>query len=283
MPTTPAPSDPPTERPAVAELPGRPDCQCATHFARLRESIGRMFQKNGADYHTGEQCIAAMLERVGPHNFEFRITERWREPESDEVCIFGELTVTFWSHDPNDEDYLPHRVVRQEIGSQQIKRYKPKMVDGVSTPGQPISLGDDYKGATTDAFKRCVRMIGIGLDAWEKEPQLPYRRSDEEEEARAAWGQRGSSQNAGTPRNAPAATKSTTDAPRAITSASSDPARAALEQRYAGLLAQATGAGFRQGWADTPVGKMTDIQVERYSDVLARFVAQQQRLEPVAS
>lgn len=51
-------------------------------------------------------------------------------------------------------------MVKEDRGWQPVNRKKD---------GSLISLGNDFKGADTDALKRCARLLGVGLDAWEKE------------------------------------------------------------------------------------------------------------------
>lgn|SRR5262245_46581770 len=242
--------------------PPRP-CECATNFAGLRASIGRIYQKNGADYHTAEQCISALLERVGPHNFDFTLLERWREEESDEVCILAELTVRFWAHDPNDEGYVLHTVTRQDIGAQQIKRHR--------TSRLALSIGDDYKAAASDAFKRCVRLIGIGLDVWEKEPRLPYKRSDEEEEERARATQARPVHSDAS--DVPAEPPPDASRPRALPSAPAPVQlgagdRAGYEHEYTSLLERARDGGFRASWVNQELSKLSDAQLVKYVELL---------------
>jgi len=63
-------------------------------------------------------------------------------------------------------------IVKEQFGSSEIKRYSREIRDkktGAVTkkPGDVIDLGDDYKGAGTDAMKKCATELGIFLDVYE--------------------------------------------------------------------------------------------------------------------
>lgn len=246
----------------VSDQPSRPKCcrECATFFERLRESLGEIRKlPSGAEYHDGEQVIAHLNYALGEENWSYRIIERWREADSDEVCVLCEMTITFWQHDPNDEGYNKHVVTKQDFGAQQIKRNSKTKL--------PISIGDDYKAAATDGLKRCARLIGVALYLWAKNPQPVYRRSDTEELERAD-------------RRAVAATRATgaPGAPAALPAASETatrsegPERTKLEDRYADLLAEATNLGFRAGFVTLEIRTLTDQQLHAFGKQLRAHV-----------
>jgi hypothetical protein len=86
-------------------------------------------------------------------NWDFSVVE-WRLfPEADpsEAVVLGRLTVR-----------TPEGVItKEQFGRVEIKKAKGT--------GLPLSVGDDLKGAASDAMKKCASMLGLGLDLMEKQ------------------------------------------------------------------------------------------------------------------
>lgn len=104
-------------------------------------------RRNGIEipYLSGEQVASRLNEVLGVHNWSYRILEHGHNEEADEVWALGELAATI----------AGHMVVRQQFGSQKIKRSRrDKLI---------LNLGDDKKAAGTDAMKKCASLLGIGL------------------------------------------------------------------------------------------------------------------------
>ena len=67
-------------------------------------------------------------------------------------------------------EYERWDIVKTQWGSSEVKRYS-KNVTGkgsvvIHKAGDVIDLGDDYKGAATDAMKKCATQFGIFLDVY---------------------------------------------------------------------------------------------------------------------
>jgi hypothetical protein len=263
--------------------------QGATRTELLRQQIGpvrHLPDSSAAPYHDGEQYISWLNYTLGEEGWSFRILEQGRDEDGDEMWCLGELTVVIWDHDPNDEGFIRHTVVKQDFGAQQIKRLRSN--------GLPKSIGDDRKAAATDALKRCARLLGIGLYLWEKgDPaDTPYRRSEEEEAFRANRGSRngpaGNAPRAGAgPRangraNAPqGAGQAPNGAPRPSTPApapvASGPEHEAAVERYRDLIQQAIDLDFSAGWADQDPTRLTEPQLRGYCGTLQKYVEGAQR------
>ncbi len=66
-------------------------------------------------------------------------------------------------------------IIKQQFGRQDIKYRKDT--------NEPMDLGNDLKGATTDALKKCASEIGIASDIYNKEEfESSFIISDEQEE-----------------------------------------------------------------------------------------------------
>ena len=61
-------------------------------------------------------------------------------------------------------------IEKEQFGSSEIKRYSNDVKDKKGTvkyhKGDIIDLGDDYKGASTDAMKKCATGFGMFLDVY---------------------------------------------------------------------------------------------------------------------
>lgn len=149
----------------------KPDCQCTTFFARFKERLEPIYKlPSGADYHTHEQITSHLNDVLGPDGWSFRVLEHGVEAAGDECWALVELSATMWGHSPNDEGYVQTTVVKQAFGAQSIKRSR--------STGDPLSIGDDRKGAASDGLKKAASLLGIGLYLWEKE--APYRRPEDQ-------------------------------------------------------------------------------------------------------
>jgi len=133
-----------------------------TEKERLTQSPGQILKHphTGADYYSGEQIITHLNHALGPMGWDWEPLEHGYDQEADEVWVLGKLTARFVMDAMNDDDYERQTTVKIDRGWQPVNRKKT---------GQALSMGNDYKGADTDALKRCARMLGVGLDAWAKD------------------------------------------------------------------------------------------------------------------
>jgi hypothetical protein len=136
---------------------------------QIYTSLAREFEHTFSDtrggvnltYITGEQATTRLNEVLGYDGWSFEIISS--EVVEDEVLVLGELTV--WSRGESDSNALS--VSRQQYGSQKIKRKRDS--------GTILDIGFDYKGAATDALKKCASLVGVGLYLSRKEEQPPTR------------------------------------------------------------------------------------------------------------
>lgn len=139
-----------------------------TTIERLTKSPGPMLihPQGGARYHPGEQIISHLNYALGPDSWDWEEVEHGFDEQGDQVWVRGKLTARFVVDAMNDDGYELRTAVKIERGWQPVKRRR----DG----GTIVNLGDDYKAADTDALKRAARLLGVGLDAWEKDaPERP--------------------------------------------------------------------------------------------------------------
>jgi hypothetical protein len=110
-------------------------------------------QRGGVEleYITGEQCVSRLNQVLGPLGWSFVVREHGLNAEADEIWVLGELSVTL--------DGVT--ATRQQFGSQKIKRARQT--------GNPLDIGFDLKGASTDSLKKCASLVGVGLYLSRKE------------------------------------------------------------------------------------------------------------------
>jgi len=67
-------------------------------------------------------------------------------------------------------------IVKEQFGSSEIKKYssegRDKRGNLTHKVGDYIDLGDDYKGAGTDAMKKCATQFGVFLDVYESRERV---------------------------------------------------------------------------------------------------------------
>jgi hypothetical protein len=110
------------------------------------DQIRRRQGRNGMlDYVEGHSVIQRLNDALeGAWSFE--ITHH--EVREDEVIVLGKLTA--------------ETVTKMAFGASQVTREKAS--------GQPVSLGDDLKAASTDAMKKCATFLGVGLHLYADKP-----------------------------------------------------------------------------------------------------------------
>ena len=102
-------------------------------------------------YLTGEQVATRLNQVLGVGGWSFRVLRHDVNAEADEAWALGEIVA----------EIDGKRVIRQQFGSQKIKRSR--------SSGVPIDIGFDLKGAATDAMKKCASLLGVGLYLSRKE------------------------------------------------------------------------------------------------------------------
>ena len=90
------------------------------------------------DY-VGSHYVIERLNQAMEGYWSFRIVEHMVLEE--EVIVLGELS--------------SHGISHQQFGSSSITRGKQD--------NQPVSIGDDLKGAASDCLKKCATQFGVGL------------------------------------------------------------------------------------------------------------------------
>lgn len=149
-----------------------------TDISRLTESPGPMQIKNGAKYHDGEQIISHLNYSLGPDGWDWEELERGYDEMADQVWVRGRLTARFVAEGPNGD--VTTQASKVECGWNEVKRKREDRT-------KLIDLGSDYKGADTDALKRAARLLGVGLDAWEKGGAAPRRQVCDAKKWNARW------------------------------------------------------------------------------------------------
>lgn len=91
--------------------------------------------------------VTSMLNKIFGHVWTFEIKSS--QVIEDQVIVQGCLKVML-----KDGTVL----TKEQFGSSNIKRAK--------TTKQPLSVGDDFKSASSDALKKCASMLGLASDVY---------------------------------------------------------------------------------------------------------------------
>ena len=125
------------------------------HYEELSKPFDKKLlktlSKGGANltYVPVSEVIARLNDVLGLDGWSYKIIERWwcGEKEGWPVTVMAHVQLTI--HGPNGTSY------RDGIGGVTVKFAKS---------GQPIDLGDEWKGAVSDALKKAAQAAGVALD-----------------------------------------------------------------------------------------------------------------------
>lgn len=103
------------------------------------------------------EVIARMNRVLGVNGWHTEIVRVWREPDHpDWVLAHARVTATIGCV----------TVRRDGVGGQAVKKTKKD--------GSPVDLGDEYKGAMSDAIKKACQGFGVGLELARSEEALAF-------------------------------------------------------------------------------------------------------------
>lgn len=134
---------------------------------RTRKGRGGMVFK----YTDGAYVIRTLNEALG-HNWDFEADNEevinWNGVPFEVRCR-GRLTVRL-----NGQ-----AVTKVQYGSQIIEFIKERDKDGKVYIVGPVSIGDCFKGAATDAMKKCASLLGVALDLYDSDYKAENYAEDE--------------------------------------------------------------------------------------------------------
>lgn len=116
-------------------------------------TVEKQLKKGGASltYIPVSEVIARFNKVIGVQNWTMQLIHIERNLLTpDQVVAHVRLTVNFV-----DENGTVYTVSRDGIGGQKVKMQK--------SDGEPVDLGDEFKGATSDAFKKAAQGFGVAL------------------------------------------------------------------------------------------------------------------------
>jgi hypothetical protein len=116
--------------------------------SQIKQREGNFGKK--LDYIEGHAVIQRLNDALDAQ-WSFTILEHHILKETDEVMVLGQLKTG--------------DVIKTQFGSSRITRARET--------GEPISLADDYKAASTDSLKKCATMLGVGLHLYNSDKGKP--------------------------------------------------------------------------------------------------------------
>ena len=136
-----------------------------------REVLGTL-NKGGArlTYVPIAEVIVRLNKALGVGNWGTTVVKCERDSQDpDWIVAHVRLSVLF------GDRMVP--VTYEAFGGQKIKRTKG---------GEPVDLGDEFKGAVSDALKKAAQQLEVGLELARKEEALRYEERQERAEQEAA-------------------------------------------------------------------------------------------------
>ena len=146
------------------------------------ESEGAL-KKGGASltYIPQAEVIARLNKVIGVHRWSSEVKHYGRDTVNDDWAIaLVRLTATFQvpnelykspQETPGEPPVLSFTVVKEAPGGQKIKMMKS---------GGPVDLGDEFKGAVSDALKKAATQLGVALYLARNEEALNFEEQQEQ-------------------------------------------------------------------------------------------------------
>lgn len=114
---------------------------------------GIIEQKSGFDYIPHPYVTERLNQALGVDGWSFEIKSTEVIKELDTIVVLGRLTAHIG-------DQI---VLKEQYGGQTINR-KKRLQDG--TPGDIVDISNDFKGAASDALKKCATLLGVGEELY---------------------------------------------------------------------------------------------------------------------
>lgn len=132
---------------------------------QLREYFDRKLIKRvrNMDYIPVSEVIARLNRVLGPQNWDETIVNHWRD--GDWVMAHVRVTATIDGE----------RSAKDGFGGHKVEFLKGK--------DDPVDLGNTYKGAASDAFKKACQQFGIALELARTDEALDYEEALDEDAA----------------------------------------------------------------------------------------------------
>ena len=138
--------------------------------------VERTMTKGGTQltYIPVSEVITRLNNVLGVENWSYQVKSCQRDPDlRDWIIAHVTLTVSIDDYD----------IAKDGFGGQEIKYMKS---------GKAVDLGNEYKGAVSDALKKAAQAIGVGIYLARSEDSLQLEQAIAEEEAvnpeiREAW------------------------------------------------------------------------------------------------
>jgi len=126
--------------------------QLAENFSQEME---RTVNKGGTalTYIPVSEVINRLNKVLGVDMWSFSIM-RCERDAVDPDFVVAHVRIEYWAKSPGTPDAQGRLIVRDGFGGQKIKRTKQ---------GQILDLGDEFKGAISDALKKAAQTLGVGL------------------------------------------------------------------------------------------------------------------------
>jgi recombination DNA repair RAD52 pathway protein len=119
------------------------------------QEMERSINKGGVNltYIPISEVINRLNKVLGVDMWSFTIV-RCERDAVDSDFVVAHVRIEYWAKSPGTPDAHGRLITRDGFGGQKIKRNKQ---------GQILDLGDEFKGAISDALKKAAQAFGVGL------------------------------------------------------------------------------------------------------------------------
>jgi hypothetical protein len=130
----------------------------------------------GLSYVPVSEVIAKLNRVLGSSNWSYEVNRFWEAgTQETQSGVFPKWVM---AHVTLTAVVDGERATKDGVGGQEVKTLKPK--SGSSTPGGVVDLGDEYKGAMSDALKKAAQGFGVGLELAREDDAIALEREEKE-------------------------------------------------------------------------------------------------------
>ncbi len=148
------------------------------------EKLAEPFPANMLRYHQGKKLtyvpvseVIAKLNRVlGTGNWSYEVIRVWESGEQE--TLTGTYPKWIQAHVRLRALVDFSEATKDGVGGQEVKLLKKR--DGADISPGVVDLGDEYKGAMSDALKKAAQGFGVGLELAREDDAMAWERAERE-------------------------------------------------------------------------------------------------------
>lgn len=155
-------------------------------FGDKLEELGKEFAESQLEsmsrdgrsftYPKWSECVARLNRVLGPGGWSLEVIDQWRDD------VYPDWYIAHVSLTVHVQPGVPHEVVRESIDAMEVAKYTE---NHKTKAGQPLDIGDTWKGAISNAAKKAAWHLGVGLYLSRGKAALEYDAKQADIDAKA--------------------------------------------------------------------------------------------------